>query len=302
MRRITLAAAALFLISACDGQILGPERAFSPDRPLLSSQSDDGYLVNTGTHDANNFDFFTALQADPNGSGNSFQYLAGQFTLETSGHTEAVEAFLWVMDPGSLNVLIRADEEGLPGAVVASETFAVSATSSTGWVVLGDLEAELSAGTYWLALEPVTSGGFHGAMQSGAELPLADYAYNNHDSGGWVSMGANGDNPGFGMRISGVPGEDGIETPPTPGSAPEELKELVEEVESLDLHPGARNSLTALLENAIRHYEDGRVEAACAMLVAVEEQLEGQSGRQIAAETAADLKARVEEARMLMGC
>jgi hypothetical protein len=301
MRRVTLAAAALLLISACDGQILGPERAFSPDRPLLSSQSDDGYLVTTGTHDESSFDFFTELKADPNGNGNSFQYLAGQFTLETGGATEAVEAFLWVNDPGALSVLIRADEGGLPGAVLASETFSVSTTSSSEWVLLGDLEAELSAGTYWLALEPVTGGGFWGAMQSGAETPLADYAFRNQDSGGWASLASNGDNPGFGMRISGIPGDDDVESP-TSGSAPEELKQLSEEVESLDIHPGARNSLTALLKNAIQHYEDGRVEAACAMLVAAEQQLESQSGRQVPAATAADLKARVEEVRVLIEC
>lgn len=298
MRRVTLAAAALLLISACDGQILGPERAFSPDRPLLSSQPDDGYLVTTGTH-VEDWSFWAELMSQGNGT-EELRFVAGRFTLETSATTETVEAFMRVLSAGDLNVLIRADDGGVPGDEVASGTYSVSVTDDAEWILFDGYDAELPSGTYWLTVEPAALGGFWAIMMSGAEQPLSEYRFRESASGGWESA-PDGSSPGLGIRISGIPGEDEVETP-TSGSAPEALQQLVEEVESVDLHKGARASLTGLLENAIRHFEGGRLEAACAMLQAAEQQLESQSGRQVPAATAADLKARVEEVRVLIEC
>lgn len=297
MRRASLLAlAAIFALSACDGQVTGPDSRVAPEGPLLSTDSDEGYLVDTGPHDSPTFQFFTTLQAASDGG--TFQFVAGRFDLDEPAQVDAIELFAWVFDPGGVNVVFRANEDGYPGEAMASRTYAVDPNGGSGWVVLEEYDAALPAGTYWLSFEPVPDGGFRAALPSGAEWPLEEYAFRDDNGDGWGLMGSA---PEHGMRVSGTvldgdPEQDGAI------DAPEELVELSVTVASLDVNPGVRNSLEALVRNALRKFEAGELEPGCGMLRALMAQLEAQSGRQVPEETAQDLIGQIELIRSQVGC
>lgn len=294
MRRATFAFAvtALFVLGACDGSIMGPDASLTPDGPAWSSQSEVSYLVDTGTPTGNTIDLAGELAAAQNGSW--FRFLGGQFTLDADGTAGSVEAFLWVLERGSVEVVIRSDEDGLPGTVVAAETYEVSTTNDPEWVSFPDFSATLPAGTYWLALEPVAESGFYAFMRLAAPEPLPAYRSMDDNSNGWSLMNSN---PGFGLRIAGAgPVEQ------ESSSLLEQLESLADQVAALDVNRGTRNSLEALLRNAVRQLNAGETDSACGMLQAFTHQINAQSGRQIPTEVADDLTGQVEEIRGELEC
>jgi hypothetical protein len=131
------------------------------------------------------------------------QNFAGQFTLSATTTLESIQG--WMDGLGSLAVVIRADEGGLPGPIRYSKTYVVPLTSIS-WITFSDYRPTLGAGTYWLSFEGVDPGpaGFQGGMYSGAPRPLARYAYGFNQIAGPDPFPASwiGSPLGLGMRIS----------------------------------------------------------------------------------------------------
>jgi len=301
MRRTSLlTAAVMILISGCDSQITGVASPLSPDQPLWSSGSADEYLVNTGAH-VEDPGAMALIQGSADET--QFDFVAGRFELTSTATTDAVEAFLWVSDGGDLNVVIRAEQDGLPGEAVASQKFSLETNEVSEWVVFEGYEATLSAGTYWLSFEPVLGSGLWGGMAPGAEHPLSGYAFSNTTSDGWAAMPSWSTD--LGMRISGEASEgveDEEEPEVAPIDVPEALTLLSETIASIDMNPGVRNSLEALVRNSLRKFEAGELEPGCGMLNALLNQIRAQSGKQVPTEAAQDLITQLESIQAQIGC
>lgn len=82
----------------------------------------------------------------------------------------------------------------------------------------------------------------------------------------------------------------------------QEIAELIDEVESAGLPHGTERSLTAKLDNALRHVNEGRTEAACAMLDSFIREVRAQSGKKIPSAEAELLIADAERIRTALGC
>ena len=137
------------------------------------------------------------------GGGSTFQNLAGQFTLTQANSISSAQA--WVQAPstgGKLAVVVRADNAGLPGISISSQTYTVPNQTASGWVTFTFAnQPVLAANTpYWLSLEPVAGSLLSYNMKGGAPNPLAIYTlYNSLNPGPFVEA------LGLGMRISGTP-------------------------------------------------------------------------------------------------
>ncbi len=132
-----------------------------------------------------------------------FQHLAGRFTLASGATLDAVEGWMYVYWAGSVEVKIRTDNNGLPGASIYSQTYA-QAAQPVGWARFPNFGAVLAAGTYWLTFEPVANTGLDAVMPKGAPMPLQEYAFFNDGNNRWLNYTIVGPQPGLGMRIYGT--------------------------------------------------------------------------------------------------
>src|SRR3989454_1380264 len=157
-----------------------------------------------------------------------FQFLAGQFTLAREARLESVQG--WMSGGGgSIDVMIRAENGGIPGSSIFSKTYTQGIQSGFDWVVFSSYDVVLPAGTYWLSFEPVANSGFEGSMSGGAPAPLPNYAFQSDANNRlWINFGIFGPQPGLGMRIS--------EAALTPA---ERIADLRTTVSDLDLPTGS---------------------------------------------------------------
>lgn len=149
----------------------------------------------------------TSLCASPNCGTAAYQDVAGQFTLTQSYSIASAQA--WIQAPstgGQLNVAIRADNGGLPGTSIFSQTYTVPSQAASNWVVFTFTNQPILQASvpYWLSFEPVSGSGLQYAMAGGAPMPLSSYAFYNSLNSGWI-VESNGAPTGFGMRLSGTP-------------------------------------------------------------------------------------------------
>jgi hypothetical protein len=119
--------------------------------------------------------------------GNSFQFLGGQFTLTSAAALDSVEGWMGGFSGGSVEVKIRADNNGLPGIVIFSRTYTVGA-QSVGWAHFSNYNTIIAAGTYWLTFEPVENTNFESVMPVGAPNPLQKYAFFSNGNNRWISL------------------------------------------------------------------------------------------------------------------
>src|SRR2546422_6715052 len=82
---------------------------------------------------------------------------------------------------GSIDVMIRAENGGIPGSSIFSKTYTQGIQSGFDWVVFSSYDVVLPAGTYWLSFEPVANSGFEGSMSGGAPAPLPNYAFRSEE-------------------------------------------------------------------------------------------------------------------------
>lgn len=144
-----------------------------------------------------------SLCASSCGGGSTYQNLAGQFTLTQSYSISSVQGYFGALGTGgSLAVVIRADNGGLPGASVYSQTYTIPNTSAAGWQVFTFTNQPILAANtpYWLSFEPVVGSPILYGMPEGAPNPLPLYSvYNSLNSGPFTEV------LGLGMRVSGTP-------------------------------------------------------------------------------------------------
>jgi hypothetical protein len=112
----------------------------------------------------------------------NWQALAAQFTLDEPRRFSGLEAYFgWAF--GTVDVSLRhVDADGLPGDVIESHMYLLN--SGTQWVELGDFDANLTAGTYWITLFPLA--GFTGAMHGSAPNPLPNAFAHSAGGGRWI--------------------------------------------------------------------------------------------------------------------
>jgi hypothetical protein len=146
----------------------------------------------------------------------SFQFWAGQFTLAHAATITSVQVWMGpIFSGGALTVKIYADGGGIPGTALYAQTYNVPSGFVDGWFpfTFSNPNPSLTAGTYWLGVEPVTftgsSGtGFSTNMDGGAPQPLAHYAVWNQAN--FINQFGNGYRAfatnlfSFGMRVAGL--------------------------------------------------------------------------------------------------
>ena len=133
----------------------------------------------------------------------SFQFLAGQFRLSAGATLSSVEGWISVQASGSVEIKIRADNNGIPGASIYSQPYGLG-FQPVGWIVFANYNAVLPPGTYWLSFEPVANSQFSAAMPGGAPSPLQNYAFFADGNNRWINFGVFGPQPSLGFRISGT--------------------------------------------------------------------------------------------------
>jgi Bacterial Ig-like domain (group 1) len=199
---------ALILLFSMTGVLL-PHRA-SAQTLLIDTGSPTGAA-------ATSMDAAGSKNCSPQPScGQSFQFWAGQFTLTHAATITSVQVWMGpIFVSGSLTVKIYADGGGIPGTALYAQTYIVPSGSVDGWFPFTFMNPNpsLTAGTYWLAFEPVTftgstGGGFSTNMDGGAPQPLAHYAVWNQAN--FINQFGNGYRAfatnlfSFGMRVLGT--------------------------------------------------------------------------------------------------
>lgn len=137
----------------------------------------------------------------------AFQFLGGEFTLDSEAELDSVEGWMALFQVGSIDVKIRANNNGIPGNVIFSKTYDLSnetPSSTPAWQVFPEFNVVLDAGTFWVTFEPVANSQFSASMPRGAPNPLENYAFLGNGNNDWVNFNLFGPNPGLGFRISGV--------------------------------------------------------------------------------------------------
>lgn len=131
-------------------------------------------------------------------------YLAGQFNINTPFTINAVDAWMGLINSGTMIVALRSDQGGLPGSLLFSQEFAMTCSSTAyGWKGFSGLNWENSAGTYWIALEPPSDSPLVAAgMPAGAPNPLSKYAVKG--GGAYGNMPADYQSLGF-QIVGAVP-------------------------------------------------------------------------------------------------
>lgn len=136
-----------------------------------------GVLLDTGPGDAASSPAFPIFN-----DGKSYQYGGMQFTLDEPFTIGAVQ--VWMRGFGEIHVKLRKNSLGLPGDVIASETFDIGFVASPMWVDFSGMEWSQPAGTYWITLEvDAEQGG--GGLPPNAPNPLDAYAYLTDGDGSW---------------------------------------------------------------------------------------------------------------------
>jgi hypothetical protein len=146
------------------------------------------------------------LSLIPASAGN-FQFIAARFTLAVPTVITSVEGWMGPVFAGGMNIQIRSDANGLPGASVFSKSYAMVQASDTAWRSFPNLGATLNAGSYWLAFEPSTA---FSSMPSGAQSPLGKYAIYFAPNGAYLDMqnvALGGALPNVGVRVWGMPSQ-----------------------------------------------------------------------------------------------
>lgn len=133
------------------------------------------------------------------------QFNAGQFSIDRPYTISSLEAWMYSVDPGTVDLVLYGDSMNLPdkfNEILRSTLSVASPGPVTLWQGVRGLDLSLSAGSYWIALEkPSAVDGFQVNLPSGAPHPLARYAYFDEDTNGeWT-----GYTGGQGFRVGVVP-------------------------------------------------------------------------------------------------
>jgi len=162
----------------------------------------DSYVVNTGQPPSNNIGWSIfglnpgTCSPQPSCLSN-FAQLGAKFTIGSQEYIDHIDAWVFAVG-GPMNVNIRADSAGKPGAVVYSKGYPVGSYGFDLWVPFSQYGVVLPAGSYWVTFEAIDYGGASLGMPNPAPTPQATEAFRSNSSGGWATTTL-----GLGIRIKG---------------------------------------------------------------------------------------------------
>jgi hypothetical protein len=308
LRPVVTLTAAITLIAAiaCDQSPtspLSPRSTARKDVTLLSAT----YIVDTGPGGTTSIGYpalfsagSTTCSPQPECAAH-FQSLGGKFTLPNETNVESIEAWMSITLGGNVAVHIRIDSTTstnlhIPGHSLQSATYTLS-PQGFAWKVFSNFAVNLASGTYWLTFEPVVNAGVQANMSGGAASPLADYAFLADGNNRWVPYSAFGQNPALGMRVFGTE-----VLPPSPSGADEMIGTLETYVSGASIPKGNAQSINSKLALALSALDANQTGAACTYLEDVISYTRAQSGKKIAAATAAEIISQTSAIRTEIGC
>lgn len=296
-----LTAAALALVAAsCATEPTAPTSSGAIPMADIVPQS-ASYIVDTGpggTSSIGSSALFakgsTTCSPQPACAGH-FQFLAGKFTIADSASVESLEGWLSVGIAGSMHVHIRTDSvppagNNIPGHSLHSEVYSMG-TQTYGWKVFSNFVVGLSAGTYWITLEPDSGSAMNGGMTGVAANPLSDYAFFADGNNRWVPFSAFSQNPAFGFRVFGTL----VITPS------QKIGNLITYVDANVPKANARK-IDADLQNARDALAANQTATACTELQNVINYVNGNSARKISASVKTEIISQTNTIRSDIGC
>lgn len=283
-------AAATLLLAACSSDPVSPGTHLVPPTRITSSIASSTPIIDTGPGDLNTGPAGASIVDSGNGAYDA--YIAGQFTLTEETTLERIDAWLWTNQAGTLNVVIRTDDNGLPSANIYSKSYNLDATADAAWIPFDDLGITFPAGTYWVSLEPAIGGNYAGSLMNGAPHPLARYAFwlNLNNRWGEVSFGP-GVTTSFGFRIY-----------PRSTDPFFLLSDTRAMLHSLNLSKGVTESLDAKIDVAFKALRSGDARRTCSALFALQRSIQGLTGKGIPADDGDRLFVSVYRVQSVMGC
>jgi hypothetical protein len=129
------------------------------------------------------------------------QTLFAQFVLTKPATITEIQAWINVIQAGSMWFQLYRDNGGVPGDYANSQMVAVSGTGAA-WVSAASLNWPLEAGTYWVGFMGTMMGypnNFNGTMPGPAPAPLGKEGYREFPGTPFISK----DDMDIGVRISG---------------------------------------------------------------------------------------------------
>jgi hypothetical protein len=293
VKRNLLWVAATMLLAGCAGEATAP--ALKEANPSLRASTNTSVLLFDtgpgGLGGVGTLDLFAsgATNCSPQPAcAVHFQLLGGQFTLASDATIDGVQAWMDTF-AGSMDVHIRADASGRPGTDVHTQNYSMS-EQTVGWAVFSNFNVSLPAGTYWVTLEPVASGGIQGSMPGGVANPLAKYAFLADGNLNWGTFTT----PTLGFRISGS-----INSVKTPS---QNISDLMGTISGLALPGGIGTSANAKLQASLNAIAANNNLLACSSLQDEINFVTAQSGKKIAASDAATILTAVAAIRTQLGC
>lgn len=195
---------------------------------------------------------------------------------------------------GSIDVVIRSNNGGLPGAIVYSQNYSATSHYSPQWVTFPAFNSNLAAGTYWLSFEPPAGSAFSGGLPGGVANPLVSYAFlSNGNLGLWHQITANPYGDGHpGIRIYGA-------VALTPAQM---IDALGATIAGFGLPKGTRTSFDAKLNAAQSAIVLNQTANACSSLQDLINAVKAQSGKKISSSDASTVITTTMGIRSALGC
>lgn len=141
-----------------------------------------------------------------------YQSLGAGFSITDSYRITDISSYFYTVTAGTLTASLYADNFGLPGNQLYSQSFLITSTSGVkSWAGVSDLDWLVSSGNYWLTYEVLNGQTFNGALEFPAVRPL-QMIFKNDLPNEWNYLGTVNDS--FALVVSG----DSISPVPIPGS------------------------------------------------------------------------------------
>jgi hypothetical protein len=158
-----------------------------------ASQANAALAIDTGTP----ADFSSPLALD------GADWLAGEVSFAQASQIQSISAYVNDMGgAGNFTVALYSESaSSLPDALLNSWTASFTAASNSwAWTGVSNLNQDVAAGKYWVALEVQGSDSFVGSAAMSPTAPLAKYAFNDGSYSGYQAMPQS-----FGLQVVAVP-------------------------------------------------------------------------------------------------
>ncbi len=170
----------------------------------LGANAEAATLVDTGPGQASSG---LILDGSPNIGDWAQSWHAAQFDLGADANITALHVWMSAFGPaggGDLTMRIYSAGGHLPGVTPALYSITgFIANGAPEWRGFDGLDWNLTAGSYWLSLEPAAESELQGALWMQPANPLNHYAMNIRGGWEWDPQGQSGPDQ-WGIRVQGV--------------------------------------------------------------------------------------------------